>query len=367
MALTLNDLLTLPTEDELTDSFLALLAAAGFPVTSWQVGGVARTMARLVARGLVKVGTLVSLIAKGGLNRYSTGEWLTQLAREVYENERLRATFAQGQVQLGLSSALAGPYTIAVGQLWFAWNGKRYRNTTGTPVGSPLTFPDAVVLSIKAESPGAAYNAPDNLLTLQTPLAGMTVLASTISTQGANEEADGALQARNSGKWGTVGPAANSDGWGTYAREASSEVTRVIVLENTPADGAVRVVVAGAGGALSGPTLASINTYLDARRPLCVAVDAINATEQALAITGTVRISNASPNAPQALAQALDAIAAYLAELPIGGVVRLGDLYAVIEAIPGVESSLLSAPASDVALGATSVADATITLTPAYV
>lgn len=363
MALTLNDLLTLPTEDELTDSFLGLLAAAGFPVTSWQVGGVARTMARLVARGLVKVGTLVALIAKGGLNRYSTGEWLTQLAREVYENERLRATFAQGQVQLGLSSALAGPYSIAVGQLWFVWNGKRYRNTSS----GTLTWPDTLVLSIKAESPGAAYNAPDNLLTLQTPLAGMTVLASTISTQGANEEADGALQARNSGKWGTVGPAANNDGWGAYAREASSEVTRVIVLEDTPVDGAVRVVVAGTGGALSGPTLASINTYLDARRPLCVDVDAINATEQALAITGTVRISNASPNAPQALAQALDAIAAYLAELPIGGVVRLGDLYAAIEAIPGVESSLLSAPAGDIALGATSVADATITLTPAYV
>lgn len=360
---TLNDLLTASTEDEILDAFLALLATAGFPVTSWQVGGVARTIARLVARGLVSVSKLVSAITRGGFNRYSTGDWLTLLSREVYANERSPATFAQGQVQLALSSALAGPYTITVGQLWLTWNGRRYRNTSG----GTLTWPDTLILSIKAESPGAAYNAPDGQMTLQTPLAGMVVQASTISVQGTDAERDTALQARNAGKWGTLGATANDDGFDTWAREASAEVTRVLVQENTPVDGEVRIVVAGAAGAIGGGTLATINAYLEPKRALCVPVEAVSATAEAFAITGTVRILSSHPNSANALAQAVDALNALLAEVPIGGTVRLSDLIAAIDNIEGVESVLLSAPASDTALGATSVPSPTITLTPQYI
>jgi uncharacterized phage protein gp47/JayE len=360
---TLNDLLTASTEDEILDVFLALLAAANLPVTSWHVGGVARTIARLVARGLVSVSTLITAITKGGFNSHSFGDWLTLLSSEVYANTRQPATFAQGQVQLALSSAIAGPYTIAVGQLWFVWNGKRYRNTSG----DTLTWPATVILSIKAESPGAAYNAPDGQMALQTPLAGMVVQASTISVQGTDAERDAALQARNKGKWGTLGATANDDGFDTWAREASVEVTRVLVQENTPVDGEVRVVVAGAAGAIGGGTLATINAYLETKRALCVPCEAISATAQAFAVTGTVRILSSHPNSANALAQAVDALNALLAEVPIGGTVRLSDLYGAIEAIEGVDSVLLSAPASDTTLGATSVPSPSITLTPVYV
>jgi uncharacterized phage protein gp47/JayE len=363
MPLTLKDFLTPRTEDQLLDEFLGLLVVAGFPVTSWQVGGVARTLARLVARGVVKLHSIVAAIAAGGFNSHASLEWLTLLSREVYENERRAATFAQGQVQLGLVNALAGPYTITVGQLWFVWGQRRYRNTSG----GTLTWPDTLILPFKAESPGAAYNAPDNTLSLQTPLAGMLVLASEVTTQGADAEKDLELRARNRGKWGTVGPAANDDGWETYARNASPEVKRVLVLEDTPSDGEVRVVVAGSAGALSAPTLAAINTYLDGRRPLCVGVEAVNAGEQPLAVTGTVRILASDPNAGAALAQAQEELLALFAVLSIGGVVRLGDLYEAIESTAGVSSSLLSAPLGDVQVAATSVAVPTITLTPEYV
>ena len=367
MALTLNDLLNPPTLEQLEQQVFGVLAAAGFPVTTWRAGDVARTLAKMTARGLYELAQLVGTIAKGGFNAYATAAWLTLLARELYENDRRTATFARGNVTLALSSALAGPYTIVPRQLWFVWNGRRYRNTTGTPVGSPLTFPGTVTLAFEAEHPGAAYNAPDNTLALQTPLAGLLVQSSQVTTQGADAETDESLRARNKGKWGSVGPCANNDGWATFARQASAEVTRVLVRENSPGFGAVRVVVAGAGGALSGPTLAAINTFLAARRPLCVAVAAVNATEQALAITGTIRILTGHPNAAAALAQASDAVLAYLAGLPIGGVVRLSDLYQAIESVPGVDSSLLSAPAGDVQLGTTSVPDPTLTLSPLFV
>lgn len=363
MALTLNDLLNPPTLPQLEQQLFGVLAAAGFPVSTWRSGDVARTLSKAAARGLYELAQLLSIIAQGGFNAYASAAWLTLLARDLYENERRAATFARGSVTLALSSALAGPYTIVPRQLWFAWNGRRYRNTTG----GTLTHPDTLMLAFEAEGTGAAYNAPDNTLALQTPLAGLLVQSSSITTQGADAETDESLRARNRGKWGSIGPCANDDGWATFARQASAEVNRVVVLENTPAGGAVRVVVAGIGGALSGPTLTAINTFLAARRPICVAVEAINATAQALTLTGTVRIQSSHPNAAAALAQASDAVLAYLGAVPIGGVVRLSDLYALIEAIPGVESLLLSAPAGDVQLGATSVPAPTLSLTPDFV
>jgi len=360
--LTLKDFLQPPSEEQLADEFIGLLAVAGFPVTSWQVGGVARTLARLVARGVVKLHQVVAAIATGGFNSYASPEWLALLSRERYQNEPRPATFAQGQVQLGLANALAGPYTITVGQLWFVWGKRRYRNTSG----GTLSWPDTLTLAFEAESPGAAFNAPDNSLSLQTPLAGVDVLAAQVTVQGTDAETPQELRARNAGKWGTVGPAANDDGWETYAREASSEVKRVLVLENTPSDGAVRVVVAGSSGALSGPTLATINSYLDARRPLCVGVEAINATEQNVSLVMTVRIRTSDPNSGAAFLQVAEKLVAYFASLPIGGIVRLGDLYETIERVPGVDSSLISTPTGDVAIGATSVAKLVATLIPEY-
>lgn len=362
MALTLQDLLNPPTLAQLEEQILGLLAAAGFPITSWRPGDVARTLAKMVARGLLELATLISDIARGGFNSYAPPEWLTLLARELYENERRAATFAQGSFTLTLTSALAGPYTLLPGQLWLTWNGRRYRNTTGTPFGSPLTYPDPVTLNFKAESPGVLSNAPDNALALLTPLAGAVVSASVVTIQGADAESDDSLRARNQGKWGSVGPAANDDGYATWARQASAEVTRVLVQANTPSSGKVRVIVAGSAGGLSGGTLVTLNAFLEARRPLCVIVEALSAGEQALAVEGTVRITSGHPNAGSALAQATDALLALFAKLPIGGVVRLSDLYAAIEAIPGVDSVLLSAPASDTVIASTSVAVPAIAL-----
>ena len=139
------------------------------------------------------------------------------------------------------------------------------------------------------------------------------------------------------------------------------------MLENPPEPGAVRVVVAGAAGALSGPTLAGINAYLDTWRPLCVLVEAVNASETSLAVTGTVRILASHPNSGAALTQATDKLLEIFGDLPIGGTVRLSDLIAAIDDTPGVESVLLSSPATDTPLGATSVAVPTLTLTPVYV
>lgn len=363
MALTLKDLLTAPSEDEILTGFLALLAVSGFPVTSWQPGARARTLARLVSTGLVKVGALLTAIAGGGFNSTAQGDWLPILSAELYDNQAYGATFALGSMQFGLSSALAGPYTITPGQLWLVWNGKHYRNTSG----GTITWPVPLVLTFQAESPGAKYNSPDNALSLLTPLPGLVLQGSTITTQGTDAEAPESLRARNRGKWSTVGPAMNNAGYESATRAALAQVTRVRVQANTPSPRHIRVTVAGPSGALDPGGIATIQAYLDLHAALNTIPEVVNATEQAVALVGTVRITASHPNSAQAFGQVIDALLRLFAVLPIGGTLRLGDLYQVIENVPGVDSSLLASPVGDLVLPASSVAVPDLSgLVPAY-
>lgn len=364
MPLSLRDLLTAPTEDELVDDMLGVLAAAGFPVTSWHVGGVARTLIKLFAKGFVSLSQLVTVIAGSAFNSTASGGQLTVLSDEVYGNTRTPATTAEVLVRLEVTSPTAGPYTITAGTSWVAWGDKRYRSM----VGGSLAYGTPLDVTYLAESPGSAYNAPDDAVgALVTALPGVEITASVLTEQGLDEETDEALRDRNRGKWGTVGSAGNASGYATWAREASAQVTRVRVYEATPDPGDVKVVVGGSSGAIGALTVALIESYVAARAPLCTTVDVVSVSTQAIAVTGTVRIHATSPNAALALAQVQAAIAALFAETDIGGVVYLSDIYQAIEGVEGVDTSTLTSPTGDTALAADAVPVLSGTLTSTLV
>jgi uncharacterized phage protein gp47/JayE len=347
MPLSLKDLTTPPTEEDLINQFLGVLALAGFPVTQWQVGGVARTLLRIIARGCASLAQLIAKLAAAGFNSTAAGDWLTLLSREVFQNDRSPATFASGTARLALSSSLAGPYTITVGQLRFTWNKKTYKNTSG----GTLTYPATLDVGFIADSPGSTFNAPDNALTLLTPLAGMSVSLSSVTSQGTDQELDPALREKNAGMWGTVGSTANSAGYATWARQASAQVTRVRVTENDPVDGHVKVRIAGPSGALAPEVVGAVQTFLEPFRALCVTLLVVSADNETVPVVGEIRISSGHPNAGNAPAQVNDALNRLAQAASIGGTLDLSDLYAAIEGVAGVSSSLLSAPAGDTTVG----------------
>lgn len=376
MATQLSDLLDAPTEDELTDAILATMVSEGFPVTSWRVGGVARTIVKLVAKGCVDLAGLVSAVAAGGLLTYSSGGWLTLLAAQVYQCFRAEATLARGTLRLDATIA-SGPYTITPGQLTFSWAAadgiKYYKNTTGGTLASG----GSLSVSFQAEEAGSAHNAPDGGIdTIVTPLSGVTITdsffllngVSRITTQGSDEETDAALKARCLARWGTTGSAANEDGYEYWARAASSEITRVRAAENVPSDGHVTVTVASSTGAPTGGAVTAVNEYINGpptvRRPLCVTVHVAAAAEQAIPLTATVYVRAGSN--PNAQAQAAAALAAYQATLGIAGAsggytvpggvtVFRSQIIEELQTPAGVVNSVVSAPASDVNVTAGSV------------
>lgn len=361
MGLSYKELTQPSTEEEMLTLLLELATLAGFPATSWQEGAVPRTLLEIEKTILVELQELVAEIGKGGLLDEAEGDWLDLLAISAFDEERTAAVRTRGLATL-LCSALAGPYTIAVGQLVATDGARRFRNTTGGTVASGGTLQ----LTFEAEEPGAAYNiANGDLDTLLTPLAGVTITnpavppATTWLTQtGADEESDDQLRTRCRAKWATLGTGATTDSYTFWAREASTVVRRINVLEHSnagvPADGHVTLYLAGELGSVDAGAVAAVGTYIAERRPLCTTVTVIAAAEVAVPITCTLTVRAEHRTEAEAL------IAGYLDELEkeiaIGGTCYLAAIIEQLMRPEGMINAVLAAPAADVVLAANQVA-----------
>jgi uncharacterized phage protein gp47/JayE len=270
-------------------------------------------------------------------------------------------------------SALAGPYTIAVGQIT-ATNaaGRRFRNTEGGTLSSGGTLS----LAFEAEEPGAAYNiANDSMTIMLTPLAGVSVSNPLVSgsttwttTTGADVETDEQLRARCKAKWATIGTGATSDTFRFWALTAAAEVKRVKVLEHSnlgaSADGHVTVYLAGDSGPVSSgdpeDAVEIVEAYIDERRPLCVTTHIESAVAHPITITAEVFVLAARLDAAQAVLE--EHLQELVRSIGIGGTVYRAAIIEQLMRPDGVVNATLAAPAADVALASNGVATFTFEL-----
>lgn len=358
---TLSQLVTTPTEAEAEADHLAKLAAGGMPTTSWGARSIGTAFVKVVAKAVADARAKIAALAKGALLGYATGDWLTLRAREAYEIDRAAATFAKGTERL-TDAGNAGPFTIPPnGLVVKKANGTSYRSTNAANAVLPKS--STLDIEVQAELAGAGGNASaGELTTLATPtMAGVTVTNPGAITGGADAELDGALVARCRARWATLsfqgGPA---DAYVHWAQTASAKVTRVQVLENSPAAGSVRVFVAQTGGGFGADpdgVVLTVDGYVQKRRPLCSTVLVASATDVVVNVTAEVRL--AAGYTLGGVTPAIQAaVTAYLNGLAIGATVRRAELVGAIVTVAGVVdcgiASLL--PAGDVVLAVGEVA-----------
>ena len=215
-------------------------------------------------------------------------------------------------------------------------------------------------MPVRAESPGAKYNVGANAIDrLVTPtLLGLSVnnpSAGWVIGAGADVESDERLRTRCKAKWSTLGTGSPDAAYLAWALAASAEVAKVGANSNNfmgvYTAQYVTLVLAGAGGAVSDQAVADVLAYCNARRPNCMRVAVVKASNLTVPITATVFLRSAqnTPATQGAIVAALDALAA---ATPIGGAVYTSQVIAAIQdAVPGAVRNLaLTAPASDVAL-----------------
>lgn len=171
--LTIDQLTTVPTIDDIFNQMIAWQVNAGIPADKWKKGGVGRSITYAVAAAYVVLANLVSFIAQAGFLNTASGDFLTLLAFYVYGVQRVVATFASGTVLVSNSSGSV--YDFQPGELQFinSTTGKSYRNTAAVHIGS---LASNVSVDVEALEQGTDSNAAiGEIDTVDGGLNGLTV------------------------------------------------------------------------------------------------------------------------------------------------------------------------------------------------
>lgn len=404
---TLIELYTPLTDDQVLGSFLAFAAQLGLPVTAWEPGSVGREMFEIYATQLAAQTDEGQVAAAGGLLDYSSGDWLTLCADQVFDVQRLDATFAAGTLRLFNNSGIA--VVLAPGDVRaydaglvpgsdpslpqsqipilsggagrLGGTGKTYTSTTGgtiAPGGS-------LDVTVSADEAGSASTAqPGAISALATPISGV-YCSNPLLIAADDGESDPALRARCRESMARASPNGPSDSYRFFSTSAllpdgsSAGCTKVLVVQQ---DGSILLYCAGDSGPLAG-------TVGDAASPLG-AVDAsvrassiptglgettLSAVGVPVVIAMTVWLSQgATVSDAEALASVSAGLAALFVALPVGGYNVPGfgrGLFvnnvetAVFDSLPGqVVQVQLSSPSGTVTLTQDEVATlASLTVT----
>lgn len=172
---TLADVIALKTQEEWYATLLGVAQSQGFPVQSWQDGGVEKTRLLAMSAGLESLGNYVPAIAGGSLLDYSPNfpGWTALTAAQIYAIIQNPATFTLGVVLATNTATQPYPFTAGSLKINFAASGRNYYSVgSGTiPASSTLVIP------VIAEAAGSVYLEPNNsgAITLVTPLPGVTI------------------------------------------------------------------------------------------------------------------------------------------------------------------------------------------------
>jgi hypothetical protein len=322
MTVSLASLILQETKDAIYAGALAVAAAVGLPVTSWQAGDPTRTLLHVEAEKLSVLEAIVANFIASGFLDYATGVWLEILAKQVFNVDVPAATYASTNVVL--SNGGGGYYPIDVGSLTLksSISGKTFHNITGGILASgPAT---SLTLTFVADEAGSASSAGvGEINTFVTALLGVTcsnaVAALGIDKQ---DEATTRLQCRN--KLGSLSPNGPRDAYSFVALNSALTGTtgitrsRVYGLSTT---GKVTQYLAGPAGAISGTDLALvIAAILKWATPFCFTPSLFSASNLSVPVTYTVWIyKSCNKTAAQVQADIQTALLAMLAAQPIGG------------------------------------------------
>jgi phage-related baseplate assembly protein len=327
--LSLADLTTRLSVDDVKRSIYSVLAATGVTTTAWKPGAVVRTLIAAVAIVVASLSQLVALLAQSAFLSTSTGDWLGQVARNVYNVERLPATFATTTVTL--TNTGGGVYDFDPGDLQVLnpTTHQAYFNVAAVTIGSGATVEGVIVQAYTAGAAGTSY--VGEISQFQT--AGLTSVSVTnpLAAIGTDAEDDPSVRQRCLDKLGSLSPNGPSDAYAYVARSATDSngsplgITRVKV-END-GYGRVTVTLATADGHVPG-TIGDTATALgkvddDMQRlaaPLAVTLDTESATPKPVDVTYTLWLYNTSGLTSDQIQQVIkENLTTFVTSQPIGG------------------------------------------------
>jgi uncharacterized phage protein gp47/JayE len=316
--LTLEQIRTQLTEEEALADILEVLNAAEFELGAWQSGVIRASILRALAKFCVVCQAFADSLSRINFNADSTGTALKHYSRENWGNNYIEAKATEGWEKF-TGGAVGPPHTIEVGKAVVSDGVRTFRNL------EQFTVPQSgyIYAKIYAEVPGSAGNVPNGTITtMVTTYAGVTcsnaAYGSTgtwITKNGANEETEDALRARNSSSVGILSALETLDDRYEYVARKAVVNARVKVDSSNPrGPGTVDVYVAGAAGVAGSEDIDDIDAKIQAAKFGSVLTKAASAVS--IDPVGTVYYSGSFATASASVtSKLLD----YINGLQIGG------------------------------------------------
>ncbi|MCK4547699.1 MAG: baseplate J/gp47 family protein [Candidatus Eisenbacteria sp.] len=243
-----------------------------------------------------------------------------------------------------------GPLVVPAGSLASTNTGLIFstvaEGTFGAGVGT-------VNIQASCLSAGTETNVPANTITvlLSVPMGVTGVTNPAPAAGGTGDESDEQLRARIIAIWGVLALGVK-ESYESWARAADSDVTKATAVGQLTASNSVTVFICGPSGTASAPLIATVQAYLDHRRPLTADVTAQTATFVNVDVTATI-YSDGSKAAGALENEVEAALTTFLGwRMWVMGVdVTMADLIATMASVDGVQDVVMSVPSSNIVLG----------------
>lgn len=333
MSLTLSDVLSVASVAQWEAQLLSYASALGLTSTAWQPGAIARTIFAVFARALNAEDQVSYGIAAGGYLDTAASVtpeggpgWLDLVAEYNFGVTRNPATQGTSTIVITNAGAPIGPLPVGTYHL-SAPSGHTYRNSAAITLNTGTT-----TIAIACDQFGVSDGAT-TALTPITTYSGVTAGTLITAATGAAVETNANLIARCKNKLAALAPKLGGASSYVYFATTPTEpgyptlsspglVTRARVFVN-PITAVVEVYLASASGGIGSGDLALMQAYLDSvATPDGVTMTCSSAV--AFPVTTTMDVWCPVAYSAQVAGDVTAAVDAYLAGLPIGGVLTEG-------------------------------------------
>ena len=300
----------------------------GLKTDNWSTGGFMRTLVALFAEFHTMNGAAVPIIASSRFLDFAQGIWLTLLAKEGHDVDRIEATYASAAEGIMLTNSGSKFFEFDPGDVVVASSvtHRTFRCVTGGTlrpgVGQTLR------LDVKAEEPGSAGNADVGTLTeLVTTLLGVTC-TNPVALVGIDEESDADLRerCRDSVAARSIGGVKRAYSYhAKSARRSDGSPIGVTRIRIPPAigDGTGAVYIASLSGAIGSLDVDRVQEIFDHEvTHHGFTATALSAVNKSITAPCTIWIPESLGLTEEQVQEKVhDALRDYVSRLPIGGMV----------------------------------------------
>lgn len=353
----LDEIIPVPTLEELKAQKIAQLQEAGFVITKFDAGGVFNTLLMVTLQVYLDLLGLLRAVLNSTFLSHATGAWLDIKAMD-YSKQRKEAIQTRGHITITRQGVTGDAVRIAKGHVFKTVkdiNGDELRFLTVAEAVLQKDTPSVRVL-VEAEQAGGKYNVPPGQITRTLThlpnVAGIVNEDGWIQREGSDVEDDEGLRARALRSWSELARVPIRDTY-TNVCEAVPGVLYVTIDDQHPrGQGSIDVIVTSTAGTASQELLAAVKAACDEIRAPDdnVLVKSSETVSQPISLTVTLPASMDDTGVEDKVKSSITELLRIRKGRALNELTHADIIYRVKTDVPALRNVTVTVPTSDLTL-----------------